>query len=197
MRAFGICATLTLGLLITLTANNLLATFIDFRGLSQPISPVTVAGITVNLSPNGALVSTPTSFGVDSVGALDAPTLLDGGNGFAESLAFLFLQNVIVDSVVISAFDPGDAGTISIKGHPLVFVSDGVNTVGLLSNATSANFISWSGPNVPGDLLGFSVDGLNVHLVPEPSTVALAAFGFAILTAWGWRRKRDGLFLKS
>jgi len=32
--------------------------------------------------------------------------------------------------------------------------------------------------------------GFRVATVPEPSTLALAAFGFVALAAWGWRRKR-------
>ncbi len=32
--------------------------------------------------------------------------------------------------------------------------------------------------------------GFRVATIPEPSTLALAAFGFVALAAWGWRRKR-------
>ena len=48
------------------------------------------------------------------------------------------------------------------------------------------------GPNDPGFVPGFGVSyTFNSSVpVPEPSTAMLAAFGFAGLAAWGWRRRR-------
>lgn len=47
--------------------------------------------------------------------------------------------------------------------------------------------------NLPAGYTANSIDGMivNNQLVPEPSTLALAAFAFISVVAWGWRRIRS------
>ena len=45
-------------------------------------------------------------------------------------------------------------------------------------------------PTIPGDHF-YDSQGFILVPTPEPSTLVLAAFGFAGLAAWAWRRKRD------
>lgn len=76
---------------------------------------------------------------------------------------------------------------LTLDGNNHLFVvNNGNNTVGEYDATTgatiNATFISGSqGLNGP---LGIVL----VNTVPEPSTLVLAAFGFAGLAAWGWRR---------
>jgi hypothetical protein len=156
------------------------AEFIDLHNLGTGILlNASAPGITVNFNTGSAnpLVSTANRFGVDS-GGTNVPDLLDGGNGFAESIAFLFQQpNLVLDSVLISEFEGDDSGAILIKGHPSVSLANGLNPLNLSISQSSANFISWQGPNSPNAGRGFSVDGFNVHVVPEPSTLTLLGLG--------------------
>jgi hypothetical protein len=123
----------------------------------------------------GNFTSTATRFGIDGSGASDVSDLIDGGNGTAESLAFLLSPAVILDSIVISEFDDDDAGTVNLKGIGTFNVSNGVNTFGSpLLGSGSANFIQWTGTNASSATRGFSVDAINVHTVPEPPAVFIA-----------------------
>jgi len=172
----AIAVVLALRILVALTPNAH-ATFIDLRGLNigNPTSAkITVDGITLDLS-GSKLSSTPTRFGIDGAGDSDAPDLLDGGNGVPETLAFLFSPvGAVLDSIVISSFDGDDAGLIDFKGLGEFSITDGVNSLpGIEHLATSAHYIRWSGSNTPGATRGFSVDGFNFHLVPEPASLAL------------------------
>ena len=47
-----------------------------------------------------------------------------------------------------------------------------------------------TGAGTPVGALGFDIV-LGLAFVPEPSTLALAVFGFAALGAWGWQRRRQ------
>ena len=55
------------------------------------------------------------------------------------------------------------------------------DTILRIDPTTGAQFVEWTG-------LGNHVQ--SVAVTPEPSTLVLAAFGFAAFAAWGWRRKR-------
>ena len=164
------------------------AVFIDLRNLPSlpPVAAsVSVDGVTVTL-PGPGLNSTATTFGIDGSGPNDKADLLDGGNGFGETLAFLFEQEVIVDSVVISQFGPEDVGGVLLKASPFseVPLVNGVNQLGgVRVGRTSANFIYWRGDNTSDAGLGFSVDGFNVRLVPEPSTAVIFFSSLAGLVA--------------
>lgn len=149
------------------------AVFIDLRNV-EALHPTTPAafvhkdGISILFQGLG-LNSTPTRFGIDGPGLADKADLLDGGNGFAERLSFLFQQHVIVESIVISEFDPSDAGELAIKSHPsAIALNDGVNELGgIPANRSSAQFVFWRGANDTDSDLGFSVDGFNVRLNEE------------------------------
>jgi len=186
--------TLAILCLTTCLTSEAQAVFIDLRGLtiSNPGNEYVSAGpVSVLLDPNvGDLTSSTTRFGIDAPGSADVPDLLDGGSGVSESLIFLFLLDVFVDSIVISEFDSSDAGVARIKGHPEVALGNGVNDLGgIRAGATSGNAIVWQGPNTSGGDLGFSIDGFNVRLtiVPEPSSLFLSALAGLMLIGWRTR----------
>src|SRR6516165_4013516 len=81
-----------------------MATTFDLHNLgaiNAGFKSVTIGGITLTLESEGTgnLVSTSTRFGIDGSGASDATDLIDGGNGTAEQLAFLFSPAVVLDSI--------------------------------------------------------------------------------------------------
>lgn len=188
----AIAAVVTLRLLVALMPNAH-ATFIDLRGLNignPTFATITVDGITLDLS-GSKLNSTLTRFGIDDAGANDAPDLLDGGNGVSETLDFLFSPlDAVLDSIVISSFDGDDAGLVYFKGLGEFPLTNGVNSFsGFEHLATSAHSISWSGPNTPGATRGFSVDGFNFHLVPEPASLALLSCAMLFVMPFLARRR--------
>lgn len=92
----------------------------------------------------------------------------------------------------------GETLTVDALGHPedavgnvfsWITVYDATASDGFIVRDLFGNPIS---PLVPdGTLLTDTAPmGLDFDIVPEPSTLALAAFGFIGLAAWGWRRKR-------
>jgi hypothetical protein len=168
------------------------ATFFDLHGLgtiNAGFKNITVDGITLTVSGSPTLVSTSSRFGIDGSGAADAPDLIDGGNGSAEVLGFIFSNNnTFLDSILISEFGGDDAGTAVIKIQSgSIALSNGVNVLNAIVS-TSAQSIHWAGPNSPGDGRGFSVDGFNVHLVPEPSAMMLVVC--VLVFGWTPRGKR-------
>jgi hypothetical protein len=170
------------------------ATFIDLRGVvfSDPITHrVLQDGISLSFSVPTFGIS-PTRFGIDSAGDNDVPDLFDGGNGVAESTGFSFGPlNAVLDSIVISNFDGDDAGIVNFKGVGEFPLHNGVNVFSLpFSGATSLHFIAWRGPNSPGETRGFSLDGFNFHLVPEPSSLLLATCALAFCLSGLRRRPR-------
>jgi len=88
------------------------------------------------------LTSTTTTFGVDGSGANDAINLLDGGNGTAESVLFLFNHDVIIDSITLSQFNGADAGTLNIKALGNFPLGPGTTTIGQIAEGGSAHRIS-------------------------------------------------------
>ncbi len=58
-------------------------------------------------------------------------------------------------------------------------------------NASSADF-RWVADGFLSSVSSASLYGMSdiLTVIPEPSTIALAAFGFAALAAFGWRRRR-------
>jgi hypothetical protein len=168
------------------------AIFFDLHGLGTiggPGKTITVNGISLFLDGSPLLFSTSTHFGIDGIGGADVPDLLDGGNGSIEVLHFGFSNNdTLLDSILISDFGGDDAGSISIKSlQSLIPVSNGVNPINALVS-TSGHSIQWGGPNSPAAGRGFSVDGFNVHLVPEPSIAVL--LGCVIILSCAPCRKR-------
>jgi hypothetical protein len=157
---------------LLLCARTSQAVFFDLHNLipSQATSyHPTMAGIGVRFGVDGAtapVVSTATTFGVDSTGPNDAPTLFDGGNGFAEAMVMLFDQDVFFESVLISQFGGDDSGRLEIKAlNGNVSLTNGLNNVGLVAAKGSAHYLRWTGVNAPATGRGFSVDGFTVRLL--------------------------------
>jgi hypothetical protein len=177
-------------------ASECQAAFFDLRGLS-PVDGfnynLTKDGISISVTahPTQTLRSGATSFGVDSTGTGDSPTLVDGGNGIKEQFDIVFYnKNAFFQSIQISQLDAVDSGTLTVKSGPLIQLANGVTNVGAIPSPTSANTIAWTGDTVSGQGRGFSVDGLTVNFVPEPSTYALLTMSF-VGFALNRRRKRS------
>jgi hypothetical protein len=163
------CAAVLVPLFVTSPAS---AVFFDLRGLSPSTAGaynLTAGGITATLNGPG-MRSGATTFGVDHPSASDNPLLVDGGGGAgaAESFAILFSQTVLFESLQISQFDAGDAGTFNIKTGSTINLANGLNTVNQYTGGFSANFLRWTGDAVSGGTRGFSVDGFSVRLAGVP-----------------------------
>ena len=145
-------------------ASECQAAFFDFRGLSPADGfnySFSKDGISISVTayPSQTLRSSATSFGVDSPGMGDSPTLVDGGNGIHEQFDIVFYNsNAFFQSILISQFDAIDSGTLTVKGGLPIQLANGVNIVGAIPNPTSANTIAWTGDTGSGELRGFSVD---------------------------------------
>jgi hypothetical protein len=143
------------------------AVFIDLRGLPGDATSTSAGGIAVQLAHAGVVgsfTSTPTRFGFDAAAAGDAPQLFDGGAGVAERVQFVFQTPVYIDSIVISEFGAGDAGTFTLQNGSTFQLAGGVNNLnGAIAAAGGSHEVLWTGANTSG--LGFSVDGLNVRPV--------------------------------
>jgi hypothetical protein len=160
------------GAWLVMHAGTSYAVFFDLHNLtpSQATSyHRTLAGIGVQFGVDGGgfpAISGPTTFGIDSTGANDVPTLFDGGNGFAESMVMLFDQPVFFESVLISQFGVEDSGRLEVKSAPSpVSLMNGLNSIGLIADKGSAHYLRWTGVNAPGTGRGFSVDGFTVRLL--------------------------------
>jgi hypothetical protein len=146
------------------------AVFVDLRGLNSPATSTSAGGIALDWSTtlSGSFVSTPTSFGFNATGAGDSTQLIDGGAGLAEEIGFVFRTPVYLDSVVLSQFGGADGGTFTVQGSgmPPYPLANGVNDLGgVIAASGAAHVLRWTGANVPGGGLGFSVDGFNVRPV--------------------------------
>ena len=159
-----LCGVAVLG--IALWASPAVAIYFDLHGLTPSTGfnyNLSAGGINVTVGGSGFLLkSGPTTLGIDSNSANDNPNLVDGGGGSAESFAILFGQTVLLESIQISQFDPGDAGSFNIKGGSTISLQNGLNTVNNFASS-GANFPRWTGDTVSGGTRGFSVDGFSVH----------------------------------
>jgi hypothetical protein len=98
--------------------------------------------------------------------------------------------DAVLDSIVISSFDGDDAGLVDFKGLGEFSLANGVNSFsGFEHLATSAHSILWTGPNTPDATRGFSVDGFNFHLVPEPASLASLTCAMMLVLPWLARRR--------
>jgi hypothetical protein len=152
-------------------------------GLSTPLS-FTVDGIKLTLSGGGTYNSSSTSFGIDSQFAQsDNPELID----LTETLFFQFDQDVLIDSVTISQFDSDDAGEILFKSAGVILpLQNGIMSFGGLRLGKLGSDRIYAALSSGGGTKGFSVDRMVVRVVPEPSTIVLAA---ACAVCAGCRRK--------
>jgi formylglycine-generating enzyme required for sulfatase activity len=87
------------------------------------------------------------------------------------------------------AFDMG--GDVYQWDEAWVFFRRGTRG-GSFASSSSNNLLSSSRGGGAIPLFDYSDVGFRLTMIPEPSSLVLAAFGFAGLIAWGWRRKRLG-----
>ena len=62
---------------------------------------------------------------MDENGDLDKANLIDGGNGYVESLGFMLDQDVYID--LISEFGSSDSGYVTIESKGSFALVNGVN----------------------------------------------------------------------
>ncbi|MEM6458227.1 MAG: PEP-CTERM sorting domain-containing protein [Planctomycetota bacterium] len=150
---------------------------------------LTKGGVTANLT---AIVTSPSTtvfnqtgggFGLnsddDTTGTSDATSQLDGDEG-AESISISFTTAVFFDSVSVSSFGSGDAGSIAFTGpvaSPVAIDSTGSTDAGSVQidpgDSVTIAYVSGN---------GFSFDSFTVTIVPEPASLALLALGGMLVT---------------
>jgi hypothetical protein len=161
---------------IALFGSPACAVFFDLRGLSPSTSfnyNLSAGGITASVGASGFLLkSGAMTLGIDANSANDNANLIDGGGGSKESFFIQFSQTVLFESIQISQFDVGDAGTFNIKGGSTIALANGANAVNQITGGSSSNTLSWTGDLVSGGTRGFSVDGFSVRLAGTPPAQA-------------------------
>lgn len=148
------------------SAGQARATYIDFGDRTNPVNKITEGLISVQFTTSsGVPRSTGNLFGIDGQEPNDAAELIDGGNGVAEQLHFVFNRFVYIQAITISEFGAQDAGTFAIDGRRLS-LRQGITIylTPLRAVGGKVNTISWTGENLPGNGRGFSIDGMDVRL---------------------------------
>jgi hypothetical protein len=84
--------------------------------------------------------------------------------------------------------DEGTAGYVNPNGLLTVLT---VDTTGLFEGSWPLKlFDTFAGPTNFTAFVPIDITDGSITIVPEPSTLVLAAFGLVGLAAWGWQRKR-------
>lgn len=121
----------------------------------------------------------------------EVPIIILGPNGQQVVLSDVIISTLASPPAVAPPFITlvSDGSPDLAQIAPLLAGNPGVVYLletGLLQDLTP--FLPGTGPAGPFGLINVFVR--SDIFVPEPSTLALAAFGFIGLAAWGWRRKR-------
>jgi hypothetical protein len=131
------------------------------------------------------------------------------GNLLHSAIANGPFDGIVVANIPYGTFDMYlymagvQAGTAIFKIDHANSAAEQLSVVGLIDISGSTiftfstltqpgNYLFLGGLSGPTLYIGGSalVEGLQIVAVPEPSSIALAAFGFIGLMAWGWRRQK-------
>jgi len=139
-----------------------------------------VNGLTATLTASdGILNATSANFGVNAIGPGDATDLLDAGSGLPEFISVSFDQTVTFTQITLGAFSGSERASLTLGLNP---------TLTLEATTAAADIYDFTASDFPlGNLLapgqtvrigyafgsaadnGFSLQGFQVHTVPEPS----------------------------
>jgi hypothetical protein len=171
--AISTVGALAQGTIVFANANTALVVWGQGLPFSGPVAAT--EGVKVGLYYNGALVS-PTPY----VGTLSTGATNTGFNGRFNA-----------GQVTVPGLASGATGTFQVRAWSGNFASyEAAVTGGSLYTAISADFQNGSGGPVPGnpDIPAATLTGFTGMVIPEPSTIALAALGLGALLAFRRRR---------
>lgn len=151
-------------------------------------------GLTITLSANsGTLNATSETYGINATAPGDKTALLDDGSGTPEWITISFDQPIEFTQLTLGLYGTGEEGHLTVgDNEPLA----------LLSTGSGPNVFAFTAAAFPlGNFLpagktaiiryvsgnGFSLEGMQVNTVPEPTTFALSALAMAGLML----RRRD------
>jgi hypothetical protein len=140
----------------------------------QASGNVTVSGLTLSASANSGTFNSTASagFGINA-----SPSTTDSTTEFDETdiMSFSFNQAVTLNTIDMNAFGAGsDTGFLTYSGGTIQITSDPFN----FSNVTlAANEVAMFGNNTGSS---FSLQSINVTVVPEPATWMLMGVGLLI-----------------
>lgn len=152
-------------------------------------------GLTITLTANiGKLNATQDYFGVDVDGSSDVSSQLDGGSGTNEEISFTFDQAVVFTQLTLEMYSINDvnpeSASFTIGLHPTLPLAP-THAGKDVYNFTRDNFLPVGQAAVLRYVSGngFSLEGLQVRTVPEPSSLGLSGLALAGLRLR--RRKRS------
>lgn len=153
-------------------------------------------GLTITLAANnGTLNATNETYGINAVASGDKTALLDDGSGTPEWITISFDQPIEFTQLSLGLYGNGEEGHLTLGDNPPLTP---------LSSGTGLNVFDFTAASFPlGNFLptgktatiryvsgnGFSLEGIQVNTVPEPTTFALSAFAMAGLTLRRQKRR--------
>lgn len=188
------CTVAHADLIIFNLGGNLNGTTID----GAASGTLTVNGLTAIFTANdGLLNATTTNFGINASGSGDAADMLDAGSGVDEFLTVTFDQPVTFTQLSLDSFSGSERASLTIGLNPTLLldaspagtdVFNFINSDFPLGNVLDAGQslrIGYAFSSAADN--GFSLEGLHVNTIPEPSCL-----GCLLPVIWGclWRGKR-------
>lgn len=180
------------------------ASFINYLGGSTAITGWTVVGVDSAVSEDTFMQSGIT------FQAQDGNQMIDLAGVTSNSMTSGVTQNIstTINQVYEISFYVGSATDSNFFFPSTIDLSiDGGARVSYTNPTAPTNMLNWklftvnfTATNSTTNLTFFNggtsnnfeseLDNVSVNAVPEPSSIVLAAFSFAGLAAWGWRRRK-------
>ncbi len=153
-------------------------------------------GLTATFTANvGELNVTGSSFGINVLETADLPSVLDTFEGTVESITITFNKPVEFTQLTLNAFTPGETAMLTVGRNTtesLDALPPGIDVYNFTDSSftNNGNRIDLGQSLVVGSGTGngFSLEGFQVNVVPEPTCLSIA---LPVLAGMLLRRRRE------